>query len=273
MFVRATVVSILSAAAHVTPATAADIPSEYKVEVTRSSIMGTLLELHQLAGSIARDELEKRGILKTDSRINGWISAPKNHPAGILVTFTGEEAGLPLALYRVVVDEKGPSDIEVLTPAQPLSESDRVRVAARDLATAEFAKRGTKCAERHDAIVTFFESARDPFLFVYLLPTRDDRRVAHVGGEVRYEISADGTRIDDQRVFGESCLTLDIPAKRKREKADVIRMKERTDPAPTEWQVFVSRISHRTLEVETPESGLVWKVQKGNIELVGPARN
>jgi len=270
MPLRATLFAFSFATFVANPASAAGIPDEYQLEVTRSEIMGTLLDVHQLAGSIARGELEKLGILKKDSRIRGWISVPKNHPPGILVTFTGEEAGVPLALYRVVVDDKGPSGVEKLTPAQPLYESDRIRVAARDLAIGEFAARRTRCAESYDAIVTFFESAADPFLFVYLLPTNDDRRVAHVGGEVRYEISGDGTRIDDQRTFGESCLTLDIPKKKNREKADVIRLKEMTDPAPTEWQVFVSRVSHRTLEVETPESGLVWKVQKGKIELPGP---
>ena len=249
-------------------ASAAEIPDEYRATVARSTMLANLLTVHQVSAHRANDELERRGVLKKEQRLRGWITDFMLEPASVLVTFVGDVGGVPHVLYRVNVPTKGSIEVEALAPAQPLDDSERVRFAARNLAIAEFAKRGQHCAEHYDTVVLPVAGRADPYLYVYQLALNDKRRVARVGGEVRYEVSADGVHIDDQRTFSEGCLELAIP-KRWGAKTETIKMTHVPDLTPTEWHLFVNRTSYRALDVETPESGMVWAVRERKIEFVG----
>ena len=250
------------------PASAADVPGDYRATVERSNLIGSLLTVHQLSAQSANAELERRGILKKDQRVRGWVADFKLEPASVLVTFVGDVEGVPHALYRVSVPTKGSIKVETLIPAQPLDESERARFAARNLAIAEFAKRGEHCAEHYDAVVLPVAAGLDPYMYVYLLAANENR-VVHVGSEVRYEISADGAHFDDQRTFSEGCLELAVLKRKDREKAAPIRMTHLPDPTPTEWHLFVNRAANQALDVETPESGMVWTVRRQKIEFLG----
>jgi len=253
-------------------ASAAEIPVEYRATVARSAMIANLLTVHQISANRAHDELKRRGILKTEQRLRGWVSDFTLQTASVLVTFVGDVDGVPHALYRVVVPAEGKITIEALAPAQPLDESERARFAARNLAIAEFAKRGKHCAERYDTVVLPVTTRADPFMYVYQLAANDKPRVARVGGEVRYEVSANGAHIDDQRTFGEGCLELAIPKRWGRAKAEAIKLTQMSDLTPTEWHLFVNRTSFQALDVETPESGMVWAVRERKIEFVGPMK-
>jgi len=253
-------------------APAEEIPGEYRASVARSSMLASLLTVHQLSAQRANHELERRGILKKDHRVRGWVSDFELEPSGVFVTYVGDVDGAPHALYRVDVPVEGAVVVETLTPAAPLTESERVRFAARNLAIAEFAKRGKHCAAHYDTVVLPVAAQADPYMYVYLL-AENEKRAVHVGSEVRYEVSADGAHIDDERTFSENCLALAVPRRKDRAKAVAIRMTHVPDPTPTEWHLFVNRTSYQPLDVETPESGMRWAVRNRKIEFVERTKN
>jgi hypothetical protein len=251
-------------------ASAAEAPAEYRETVSMSNLVGAILTLHHLSTKLANDEMERRGVLKKDQRVQGWITEIKSEPQGVLVTYVGDEGGVPHALYRVMVT-KGRTNkgFEALSPAQPLSKAESARFAARTLAIADFAKRGERCAPRYDALVFPMGRHGDPYMYVYMLAATDESRVAIAGGDMRYEISADGVHIDDRKPLTENCATLSIPRAKDRDKAAPNKMTLGEDPTPNEWHAFLTRRYYQALDIETPDSRLAWSVRAGKIEFVG----
>lgn len=250
---------------------AAEVPAEYRETIAMSNLVGTILTLHHMSARLANNEMSRRGVFKKDARVQGWITEMKSDPQGVLVTYVGDEGGVPRALYRVMVSEgRADKGYEALSPEQPLNKSESARFAARMLAIAEFARSAVRCVPRYEAVVLPMGRPLDPYMYVYLLAATDEAGVAVAGGDVRYEISADGVHVDDRKPLNESCTTLSVPKRRDREKAAPTKMTLGSEPTPNEWHAFFSRRYYRVLDVATPDSRLTWSARDGKIEFVGP---
>jgi hypothetical protein len=243
---------------------AAETPGEYREAVDRAVVLGTALFVHDAAAARATDELFRRRVIKKDKRLRGWITEVARNPNGVIVTFVGEEGGEPRALYRVRIPTgDAPLVYEALKPAQPLSDSERGRFAARTLAIDEFAKRPERCAKSYNTVVLPMERPGDPFILVYLLAATDRDDLIVAGGHVRYEVSPDGAHIEGERPFTKACF--DMP---KDKKAVALTMTHLLDPTPTEVHVFLSRLHQVPLYVSTVPSGIVWLVDGSRIEFI-----
>lgn len=244
----------------------ADTPGEYLTAVQRNSQLGISLYLHDVAAARASDELMDRRIFKKDKRIQGWITDVAEKLDGIIVTFVGEDGGAAKALYRVTIPfGDGKVEYQALKPAQPLTESQRARVAARALAIAEFQKREERCAESYNTVVLPIQKPGDPFILVYLLAATDKPNVVMAGGHLRYEVSPDGAHLEGERTFTKACGEFPIGKSNDGAKPEAMMLTHLLDPTPTEIHSFLSRLHHQQIFVGTTENQLVWLVTEGNI--------
>ncbi|HEV7609813.1 MAG TPA: hypothetical protein VGO61_20930 [Steroidobacteraceae bacterium] len=246
------------------PGAAAEMPGEYREAVDRAAMLGTAIFVHDAAAARATDELFRRRVIKKDKRLRGWITDIAQNPSGVIVTFVGEEGGSAQALYRVRVPAgEAPLVYEALKPAQPLSDSERARFAARTLAIGQFTKRPERCAKSYNTVVLPMARPGDPFILVYLLAATDEPGVVIAGGHVRYEVSPDGAHIEGERTFTKTCF--EMPHDKD---AVALTMTHLLDPTPTEIQVFLSRLHDVPLYVSTVQSGMMWLVDGSRIEFI-----
>jgi len=251
-----------------------EIPPEYRVAIEQAKRLGTTLYVHDSAAWHATDELASRHILEKDGRIRGWITAMHDKADAVIVTFVGEQDGKLLALYRVIVPAEGRKlEFEALKPALPLTESERASFAARSLAMDALMREKEHCAEQYNSVVLPIRNGDEPQILVYLLAATAEPDVIVAGGHIRYAISADGAKIEDQRTFTKSCMALSAKNAPNPRNVEAMMLTHLLDPTPTEIHVFLSRSYERPFFIATTENNLLWKVDGRSIELVDTRKN
>lgn len=236
---------------------------QHQREIDRAETFGKMLFAQDRAVANATDRLrECCNLLETD-RLAGWI-VTRHETGGFLITYVviGEDAE-PAAKFRVSVNDGGKvrGEPEVLETPEPLSSEDLAQFNARNLALRADVKR---CDNTYNTVAFRQDSGGDADWTVYLLRSTTQHGIIPAGTHYRFRISADGSRILDQRPFTNACLLL--PAG---EPPGIPVVTHLLDPVPTEIHVFLALLANVRLAVATPdtEGGApkVWVVRNGKV--------
>jgi hypothetical protein len=264
--------AILALAAFLTgPAVLADeldIPEKFAGAVERANKVGWRIFSHDIAASMATDELFRRELLPNDNRVRGWLTDEPEPGTkdGVLVTFVGEVSGEFFALYRVFVPPgEGTVDFTNLHTPAPLTESQRARWAARTAASKELKSRKDLCGERYNTVVLPPGTDDSENIRVYFLAATTKRNLMIAGGHFLYEYSADGKSLKTQRAFTRSCLDLSLEKDPAKGEFKGIMFTHLLDPTPTEVHVFLGYNYGETIYLGTTESSMMWVIMGGAI--------
>ena len=227
---------------------------------------GLAIYNHDRAASVATDALGALGILKSDKRMRGWITAEQGE--GVLVTFiSGDVNEAPQALYRVSVSRQGevtgpPQELKV---PQALTKFESGAAAARRFASKYSFQ---PCAERYNTVVLPADSSASPNWVVYLLPATQDALRIPLGGAYRLELDASGQQLIAERGFTRSCVVLGDPKADAKHRPVMLVTTHLVDPVPTEIHVFWNLWTGIPLDILTTSNGTIWNISKGHIALV-----
>ena len=241
------------------------IPAELQPALSQVVEAGVLLHRLDVAGARATDEMAAHKFLKRDKRVRGWLTAaPATAGEPIQVTFVGEVAGTPLALYRVRVPDAGKAAIERLDTPAPLAEGEAAQWRARQLALQALVSRQDTCAERYNPVVFARATPDGERIQVYLLAATTEPRTVVAGGHFRYEYSADGRTELSQRPFTRACMTL--VADKGSGTPVSLMLTHLLDPTPTEIHVFLGLLHGHRVAVGTEKH--LWSVEGTRISLI-----
>ena len=241
-------------------------PQEEQAALRSAEAVGLTIYKHDHAAAVATDAIGALGILKSDKRIRGWITASQGE--GILVTIiSGDANEVPQALYRVTVSKEG----EVTGPPQELKAPEALtefesRAAAARLFAAKYSFQ--PCAEHYNTVVLPADSSASPNWVVYLIPGTQDALRIPLGGAHRLELDATAEHLVNERGFTRSCLVLGDPKGNSKQRPVMLVATHLLDPVPTEIHVFWNLWSGIPLDIMTPPNGTIWNISKGHISLV-----
>jgi len=246
----------------------ADVPAEYRNAVRNAAELGMTLFVHDAAASRASDVMVERGIAARDRRIRGWLTAIADDRQSVSVIFIGDDSNTPAALYRIAIPMiEGKTEVDELKSPRLLRGSLLSSWRARQNAVRDFESRGDRCSDHYNTVVFPDERTSPLTILVYFLATSEKPDSAMMGGNFRYEFSEDGGLLKSRKAFSESCAELPLVGR----SPSLLKIYHPFESAPTEFDVYLSRLHTLQLVVET-ESSLAWKVDGPKITLLHPAR-
>ena len=146
-----------------------------------------------------------------------------------------------------------------IAPANELkafTNSDLALIRAKELVKTQ----KDPCNSAFKVVVLPAPSGKD--LYVYQLRECFDSQHIPEGQHIRYEVSADGTKIVAQREFAKRCNIL--PAQASAEtKHEELKLTNTMDPQPTELHIYLSLRYGTDIFLATMQSNLYWQINGG----------
>lgn len=241
-----------------------DPQEQYAAEIADAEHLGDLIYRNDQAAWLATDAVPQ---LRTDSRVKGWITT--GHNDGIAVSFVGSASGdAPVReLYRVLLSAEGmlQGPVDVVDPPRALTSDEQAQFRARTTAAeSEF----ERCGDQYNSVVLPGQRQAERTWIVYLLPGVTKPHTLAVGGNVRFDISADGSAVLRSRAFTRTCMEMDYADSAEKGEMKMMVLTHLLDPVPTEVHAFLSLTSGKALAVLTTQNGLVWLVDHGRIQFL-----
>lgn len=237
------------------------VPPDMADAVARSSAVGTRMYRQDIAAALASDEMQRRNLFTTDTRLRNWVTVEIGDRVDVL--YVGETGSGIAALHRVSVQagRVGSDSYAAIEPPQPLGEAllaqYNVRMLAREAKIAA-------CSKAYNVIVLPADEGSEGAWHAYLVAATTDSSLLLFGGHHRLTVSRDGTKVEDQRAYTRACLNL------KREPGMKFAVVSHLlDPHPTEIHVFLSHLYRINVGVATQSGMLVWVVEGSRIGVLG----
>ena len=257
------------------PAAAAAGPPPPLTAEQRSGLQGSVGRGRQLAAIAVAGQIATRDMLSRiddpdGAGIAGWLAEPQGN--GMSVTFYGEEADRPVAIYRATVLGGRVTAYDVFPAgARPALTPVQARMAAAR-AAAEAQEHRACSLQGFNYLVVPPEGPRGA-VEVYQVSAQSRRGRYPFGGHFRTRIPAAGEA--EARGFTNACVEVDVAETPAGERPRPIGLTHLLDPVPTEIHVFLSIWTGRPLLVATgrPESespDRVWLVTPDRIAEIPP---
>lgn len=232
------------------------IPSQYRGPVLVAEALGAVIYRHErLAAGAART-------ITAASEPAGWLGERVRGRLNVLFLIHAK-GGLAVAAEASAGTNPDEPSLRRLHPPRALTPQELILWRARQLA---FSAHITPCAGQYNPAVVPIHAAGTDQIYVYLLPASTKPGRIFLGGYYRITVSADGNRLLATHAFTHSCLALQ--RRRATVAASVTEVKSNTPTAP---QIYASLRYGLPVYVATAGNGLVWKVAKGIVTLVGSA--
>lgn len=267
IFFRALAVCLLVTSAVGSDPASAAVPAPYREGVQRAVKLGQALYMKDRAAWVATDELARRGVLKSETRVRGWVSQ-KLQDGLWRVSFMGGSA----------VDAKVYHSVDVLhgravgssytafengaTPSTTTALLWKARITA-------LAQRLAFCPGKYNAVVLPIgdDVTQPDGIIVYLLWATTDPEVINIGGHFRVDVDPKGETIVSVRALSNTCLSIskqpDDPSAIPETAA--VMANHPLAPHPEEHHVFASLVHDQVLVIGTDENRAMWVVDKGQI--------
>jgi hypothetical protein len=225
---------------------------------------GRLLYEIDRAAWVTTDDLRARVPDLAASGIQGWTV--ERNGAGYSVIFYAGEGDARVAAYRARVENNRVAAAELIPPGSrpPLTPLQRRLADARNqIAGVEI----RACAQLPLNLAVIPPDTPDGTVDVYVLTPQRQEGIFPFGGHTRVTLSANG-EVLSHRAFTNSCINLSSRSEGSQQTA-ALSVSHLLDPIPTEIHVFLSIWIGLPLGVGTTQSGRIWMIENGRIELAG----
>lgn len=237
------------------------IPAQNRDAVISAEALGRILYEHDRLATQAGDLLTSGGHADFPGTPLGWLT--ERTATGLRVVFiVRTQDGPQVAVQVEARGGSGKPRVRRFSPPRALSPEEAPLWSARELA---FTAKIRPCAKRYNPVVVPVQNRGESTIYVFLLPASPKPDIVFLGGYYRIAVSGDGKKIVETHAFTHACVTLHRDPRAV--SAGVTELKSGT---PTTPQVYASLHYAIPVDIETAANRLLWKVDKGQISLLGP---
>ncbi|HEY6939921.1 hypothetical protein [Dokdonella sp.] len=227
--------------------------------IARIEADGRAIYRQDQAAQRARDALAAQGIAMPLPDVGGWIVTEL--PQGTRASLFVEDAD---AVAHVEADVLLPLPGKGLPPqvtSRPARAPDATEVAMYRARQTALANADELCGAAFGTVIL---AGADQRWQVYLYPESNRSKVIPLGPLLRFDVSADGTRLESSEAFSKQCISMaDSDAEL------YVRLEDRPQgDLPVPMDVFLSLTHPKPIMVST--GGQLWLVENGRIKPKGP---
>jgi hypothetical protein len=233
--------------------------------VSTAQERGALIFALDRAAWVTTDDMKAKLGSRSGAGIRGWVVERGEEPGAYVVTYFGNGAAGPFAIYsgRVRDGKVVAGELFADGAGPPLSPPQlRLKEAA------DTARRFTKykpCTARRFNVAVIPPEGDGP-IDTYLLTAQTDLAVYPMGGH--YLLRVQGGKVVSHRPFMKSCMNLDTRTVPGEGNLAAVVVSHLLDPSPTEIHVFMSIWMGRAVYVMTSRNDRLWEVEAGRIRAV-----